>query len=436
MPSLLTIPLEILLQTSSYLEVEDFGAFRLTCKYIEDSLFSTFIRHYLNLNERPFSCVEFRLQALIDISKSRLSPYLKHVVIASELLPAVYAPDHIDIDTSDPEDLEAILGDVEFLQQRADQKVFLNTGQYQMMLVEAFCNLNHLEKVVIQDNDQCFRDSTLLDNPGGRNGVEYLWSIKRISHASCLQNVLYALGKSGARPKQLDILFSKDFLSDDAFNLPSFMEEAVLPVLANIEALYITSPQLRERVVVCPEQKLRKIRTYYTRKFLARLPQIKHLHIHGFYGVDDDYFVEWLSGPTDVLYDGPRVLQPPASPAFANLYKLELTDCSIYPNDLLALVQKFSTTLRELCLGSMTFFIMPGPSEWPVFAAQLVKAGRHLEKIYFESVTLFMEDFNTMKKWDFSYAGNKMEEALHSLADVMEGNYECSFLQDDDDEGN
>ncbi|KAI4869280.1 hypothetical protein F4820DRAFT_407779 [Hypoxylon rubiginosum] len=415
MPSLTTIPLEILIEISSLLKTtNDFGALRLTCKYIEASLFKTFARRYFN--NISFCRVEHNLRAFVNISKSRLSPYLKYVAINSEPIPFLSIP---DIDTSD---IEEIASNARFYQQCANQMVFLNTGQDQLMLTEAFCNLSHLEQVIIrgpQDHPYFQDDSTL---------TTYVWqeNIDRMSNASCLQNVLCALAKSGTKLKQLKIEIGYS-MNDDAYNMPGFMEEAILPVLVNLEALDLRHPDLDEPAVVCLKgQKLHKIYTYYLRKFLLRATQIKHLCLVGTDGHSDLW--EWLSDPvSNEQYDGPRGLEPPISPTFMNLYELTLKDCliPIPPNHLLTIIQKFSATMRELCLYRISLEI-DNLDEWVGFAAQLARVGRHLKKISLEHVFLDARvdqvvGFNSSgeRKCVYYYAGDKMDEVLEGLVDVI-----------------
>ncbi|XXG93876.1 hypothetical protein Hte_000125 [Hypoxylon texense] len=417
MPSLTTIPLEILIQISALLETpDDFGALRLTCKYIEASLFKTFAWRYFN--DISFSRIEHSLRAFVNISKSRLSPFLKYVAIHSELVPTKWvSDDDLNINTSD---LETIL---RYRQRRADQRIFLNTCQDQSMLAEAFCNLSHLEQVIIQGPR---RRPYFRDDYDTYEGQEI---ISRMSNASCLQNVLCALARSGIELKQLKIDMYAALVRDDAFNIPSFMEEAILPVLVHLEALDIRFLILDESVVArFQEQKLQKINAYYLRKFLLRATQIKHLCLGG---MNKESFSEWLSGPvSNEQYNGPSGLESPISPTFMNLHEFTLIRSRISSNSLLAIIQKFSATMRELYLDGV-LLRLSNFGEWPEFVAQLARTSRHLRKISLEHVRVdihFRHDrsirrrhveFNKPGERKFVYAGDRMEDVLEGLVDVI-----------------
>ncbi|KAI1773997.1 hypothetical protein F4818DRAFT_420483 [Hypoxylon cercidicola] len=289
------------------------------------------------------------------------------------------------------------------------------------MLVEAFCNLGHLRTVRIQSIGYPHYYGDLSDAVIGDDDAQWSQTIVRISNASCVQNVLYALAKSGTKPRQLEIDFTDLCLSDDAFNLPSFMEKAVSPVLASLETIYLRFSHVQELVMVYSnEQKqIHKIRSYYMRKFLLRAPQIKHLNLLDVDGHRDDFFA-WLSGQaSSEQYDGPRELEPPISPTFTNLYELMLVSVYIHTNDLLAIIRKFSATMRQLHLYGTTF-IMPSSNGWLGFIAQLARVSRHLEEVTLERIGLDVDNQNNVRIRfpEFSYAGNNMEEVLGGLVHV------------------
>ncbi|KAI6093251.1 hypothetical protein F4821DRAFT_222516 [Hypoxylon rubiginosum] len=429
MPSITTIPLEILIHITTYVGLKnptrlytdtttDFGALRLSCKHVEASLFRTFAQRYFD--DVSFNRAESSLRKFVDISKSRLSPYLRHVTIHTEVIPALEVlPQNLDSDTSDPE--TDIVADARYHRRRANQKVFLNTSQDQLMLIDAFRNLSNLEEVIVLGPPPhifgyiygaCFRDEFGIHNVGLQKVIE------QISNASCVQNVLFSLGRSGTRLKRLYVDMGYH-MCDDALNIPSFMEEAVLPVLNHIEAFDLVLPSSGDSVVIhSKEQKLHEIETYYTRKFLLQVSQVKKLCLTRARGAG---FYNWLSGPTsEKHYNGPRGLEPPVSPAFTNLCELELNDCyGIKTDDFLKIIQKFSSTMRKLCLYRIGF-MMFNLDEWPGFLAQLAQASRHIEEISLREISVCENGYRPGKIMfnngkDFFYAGSNMEEVLGSL---------------------
>lgn len=82
---LLSIPLEVLLSITSNLPTPDYCSLRSTCKHVETQLHNAFSREFFT--KRQFMISEFSLQSFIDISKSRYSTCLTHVIIGTERIP-------------------------------------------------------------------------------------------------------------------------------------------------------------------------------------------------------------------------------------------------------------------------------------------------------------------------------------------------------------
>jgi len=82
MSVLLSLPLEILVEISSYLTTPDLGALRLTCKQVERSLWDWFSKEFFA--KKQFMITQQSLQALVDISHHpSLSKILQHVIIST-----------------------------------------------------------------------------------------------------------------------------------------------------------------------------------------------------------------------------------------------------------------------------------------------------------------------------------------------------------------
>jgi hypothetical protein len=82
MSDLLSLPLEILVEISSYLTTADLGALRLTCTQVERSLWDWFAKEFFA--KKQFMITQQSSQALVDISHhSSLSKILKHVIIST-----------------------------------------------------------------------------------------------------------------------------------------------------------------------------------------------------------------------------------------------------------------------------------------------------------------------------------------------------------------
>jgi hypothetical protein len=82
MATLLDMPLELLVQISSYVTTPDLSALRLTCKRLERSLWEWFAEEFFV--KKQFMITQPSLQALLDISyHPSLSKKLKHVIIST-----------------------------------------------------------------------------------------------------------------------------------------------------------------------------------------------------------------------------------------------------------------------------------------------------------------------------------------------------------------
>jgi hypothetical protein len=120
MASLLSIPLEMLVEVSASLTTTDLGALRLTCKQIEKSLFEWFSKEFFT--KKQFMLTHKSLQAFVDISYRDTNTNFKDVDAAAS-----------------------------YTQGCEDQKALLNTGIDREMLTAAFQNLENLHTVGIRD---------------------------------------------------------------------------------------------------------------------------------------------------------------------------------------------------------------------------------------------------------------------------------------------
>lgn len=137
------VAIEVLLQIAGNLTTPEYGNLRRTCKAMEAALFPYFSQEFFT--KKQFMVSEFSLQALVDISKSRLSPSLVHVIIGLDQVvnEIRITPNHLSI----PEYIKS--------NERAfnynTTETFLSTAQDIEMLAEAFSNLSNLETVGLRD---------------------------------------------------------------------------------------------------------------------------------------------------------------------------------------------------------------------------------------------------------------------------------------------
>ena len=144
---LVSIPLEILLQITSNLTTPEYGNLRCTCKHIEETLFDSFSREFFT--KKQFMFTEFSLKALVDISKSRLSSCLSHVIFGLER-PSLRSLPAASHSIANPQSNIRIKNN-RLLQEYIDQASLINTDQDVEMLTEAFSNLSNLEIIGMRD---------------------------------------------------------------------------------------------------------------------------------------------------------------------------------------------------------------------------------------------------------------------------------------------
>ncbi|KAI1486191.1 hypothetical protein F5X96DRAFT_260985 [Biscogniauxia mediterranea] len=455
LPSLTTIPLEILLQITSYLAIADYGAVRLSCKQIEDSLFRSFAHTYFR--KVQFMRTDFSLQALVDLSNSRLAPFLKHLVIGTEILdPGVcHIPISADYRRRSDGRTDVTPNEIKynkFNTMCADQVIFLNSGHDQQMLCEAFAKLD-LDVVGIRSptvygpapRDACTSLGTSMVHRETsidlkRVGIYYGWggdardSTTR-ANVSCVHSLLWALGRSGLRPKKFETTMGGILLGDEAFIIPAFMEKTLLPVLSEFEELdlKVDGSSTRYRQIIAPPgQSPYKVETYYLRNFFSHLTRLERLRLQ--LSLDYDGFFNWLGAPPPAGdYSGPPGFEPPGSPAFTRLSELQLTKCTIPVEDMLDIARKFSKTLHKLSLRQITLSDgaalrtidhEPKVDIWVGFLSKLARIGRHLREVHLcdpaqrsgnvERSLLFRD--GEISSHEFCYAGPDMSDELERLS--------------------
>jgi hypothetical protein len=146
-PCLLSLPLEVLLQITSNLTTPEYGKLRSTCTHIEATLFSSFSREFFS--KRQFMLTEFSLQALVDISKTRLSSSLRHVIFGLEQPSLTSFPSAGQVAANPQSNMHVQKN--RLLQEYVDYMTLINTGRDVEMITEAFSNLANLETVGMRD---------------------------------------------------------------------------------------------------------------------------------------------------------------------------------------------------------------------------------------------------------------------------------------------
>lgn len=348
------IPLEVLLRITYHLSTPDLGSLRLTSRSVEQFLYTTFVNEFFT--RKQFMITEDSLQALIDISNSRLGPHLRYV--------------HFGLDRF-PEGVQRPLSDDDkerkFRERYANNFTLWNTGHHRDMLVEAFRNLPNLEDVIIRDfnSRQRSRDGpnaewhsygfTTAFNETGvslNQGMTGIWN-SGFPYQYCSQvfaAVLSALGAAKTNIKGIEILSrNANHLRDFAFNIPKFMEPSVMAVLQGLEKLHLCIDLAWRNPNVgwsMNSGTSRSAPDLFIRKFLSHATNLKNLRIN-----EHRTNSAGLANLLDWMIDGDGNGPPNSMP---KLEELSLGTMNIDAPRLLKLVAKFAPSLKKLELWKVT----------------------------------------------------------------------------------
>jgi hypothetical protein len=360
MASLLSIPLEMLVEVSASLTTTDLGALRLTCKQIEKSLFEWFSKEFFT--KKQFMLTHKSLQAFVDISRHMsFSKKLTHVIIATN----VYRDTNTNF-----KDVDAAAS---YTQGCEDQKALLNTGIDREMLTAAFQNLENLHTVGIRDfnSNGRSRDGINWSSWGAttvlrETGVELKFAgvspydpqVAQAHLARVFQSLIYALGRANQTPEEIELLLRRHSLPDHALNLPNFLLPAVKPLLHNLKKLLLNADALYvHKYNQVGGSLLEQGPGRALLRFLTQTPNLEHFRLNL---VKDqveanEQLLQRLSIPASTT----------GSPAMANFFEpppikleyltsLELGQVLVKSKIVLDLIAKFAPTLCHLVLWKIT----------------------------------------------------------------------------------
>lgn len=356
------VPLEVLLRITHFLTTPELGNVRLTCRAIEQSLYTTFVNEFFT--RKQFMISTMSLQALIDISKSRLGCHLRKVHIGTDRFAHALQVNGHSARTDKQADLYT------------DQFTMLATGDHVLMLAEAFRTLNNLEDIVIRDfnsnrrsrdghnkhwtsygSTTAFRETG--NRPGQSSGLAWGPDTSTAYGSTVFASVLCALGQANARPKGIEHMSrSKNHLRDCAFNISSSRLASVTPVLENLEKLHIDVDLLGgsdfssdDAAGHSPsaDKKLRE--------FLLKLKNIRHLRINETHSsvTGPGMLLKWLGEDASSTSSSPTCPSPMGpSPEYPYIEELNFGMMNVEPQHLIAVAQKFAPSLKRLELHKVT----------------------------------------------------------------------------------
>ena len=351
------LPLELLLQITSSLPTRDLGHMRLTCRAIEDMLLNTFAEEFFS--RKQFMLSFFSLNALIDISKSRMGRRIRRLQFGTD---ALY--EDVAMGRSNLTDLYAA------------QSEFLHTGVHRDMLVEAFRHLENLEDVVIRSFNSYGRSrdgpqarwrsygATTAERETGRPmRMEYYrpGELRPIIFTHLLFNsLLDALGAAKSRPTGIEIMGrGAPPLGDGAFALTPALRPSVPSMLHGLEKLHL-HVEIRVPDSRVPGTGADKARHSSTLPwFLTHTPNLKNLRINGKLqaGSELEVFLKWLGKVVSDADSGPAP-EPdhgwPPPVALPKLEELSLGHMATCYKVALGVIRKFAPTLKRLELWRLT----------------------------------------------------------------------------------
>jgi hypothetical protein len=386
---LLRVPLEILQQIIQHLTTSEYGNVRLTCKHLEASLSSAFTREFFM--KKQFMLTYFSLQALIDISNSRLADGVKHIIMGIDRPIRRIAPTGFTSINNINHSIASPIEINKFNQQCIDHSALLDGGHDVVMMSQAFANLKNLETIEIRD----FRSSRSRDTSKWRSygagtfEAETGLSMSNSAHYIPLnlltedkdymkrlfQNLLRALGRTSTRPRRLEVNARTSGLADDSFKIQTYDLPAITSVVARLEDVFLDLQNGSFLTIMAGQGRNSppiQCQTYHIRIFLSHLHALRRLRLN-FQHIRQEHaedFLEWFSRP--LLSPDPSVstaVQPqdtvPEAPLplyFRNLQELEIGKVALHAEIFLDLLQKYKENLQSFYLYRVEL-LDPSPHE-------------------------------------------------------------------------
>ncbi|KKY39693.1 putative f-box domain-containing protein [Diaporthe ampelina] len=286
---LLEVPAEILACIADELDVEHYGNFRLANRQIHEYTFPYFAKKFFS--RRKFFRGYLSLSTLLSISESRLSPYLETLILSTELL---------EFDA--PGDAPNVSKEA-YYKAYADQTCMLASGWDRDTLIDALRNLPNLKGVGVESFDDRslwnfdenlpnsvidggYGLKTLLRSLGYEAGRPPNQASPVTQWVTAVQTLLGAVAKAGAKPKSLSItgksvngsymITDSPGVDDDAFNIPTFLEQTLVPVIEGLEELDL---DVYNRMLYPSPEDSSTCRTCHLRRFLGLPKKLQKLRI-------------------------------------------------------------------------------------------------------------------------------------------------------------
>ncbi|KAF3062061.1 F-box domain-containing protein [Daldinia childiae] len=433
MSPLLDIPLEVLLQITSYLTTSDYGNLRHVCRRLEESLLQSFTHEFFT--KRQFMISEFSLGALVDISKSRFAPSLSHLIISIERPPI---PPSLPVHMQVFSDVEQALRYNKMREEHMSHQALITTGRDLQLLTEALCNLPNLKTIGLRDFNSSGRYRDGADNTWHAYGAPtFLWEtnypldqprfggrhldsslvesrIQYVSHV--FLTMLRALGKAKEThsPTQLEVILRNCHLPSLAFNVPRYLESTITPFLKDLKTLFLDlGPASFSTLVINNGGNYQGYLGLTLVTFLSKTTSLEHLRLNFRSCAKDETrdLLQWL-------------IRTPESPGgskhqgIEHLEELEIGMITIEPSLLLSIYKRFKPSLRIISLHKVTFSIesqnqvADRVNLWASFFGQMAKLKFNLTVIRLS----FLKQIHLMSPYSIEF-----KDKNHTSSDPISG---------------
>ncbi|KAI0811627.1 hypothetical protein GGR55DRAFT_677845 [Xylaria sp. FL0064] len=395
MANLLNIPLEVLLQITSHLTTPEYGYLRRTCKQIEALLFGAFAKEFFS--KRQFALIEFSIQALVDIAKSRLGPSLTHLIIHLE------HPDYHA--SSGGGDDDAYVRYNQYHAESVNHWEFITTGLDVEMLSEAIRHLPNLETIGMRDfhSKSRRRDGTAWNSYGcptlrAKTRINLVLPTRSLRETGLFRRsesseytshvfltILRVMGHaavSGWNPKltRMEVLLHSCGLRDQSFKIPDRFDAAVSLALSKLTTIFLDNLSQDRLLFWARDVDGRTGHVegvgYFLSRFLKKASALEHLRLNfqSYSTRASTDFLLWLGGarrdstdpmrkPEDSLASANNAGSLPAHfppvPEFPKLKTIEIGMAILEPIVLLTLYKRYRVTLEGVGLHKVAL------TSWP-----------------------------------------------------------------------
>lgn len=256
----------------------------------------------------------------------------------------------------------------------------------------------------------------------------------KVLHQTFL-SLLRALGKAGARPKHFEFILRNVNFQDESFHLPSYLQQAIVPVLQGIKTLFLDlGPESVPLSYPFHPQNL--YQNYHLRYFLSEVVGVEHLRLNFAFSRSradgGRNFLQWLGeAPIQSKVVESSAFGRPPSVALSHLRQLDIGQVTLDGGLLLSVIEKFGATLEILSLHKVTLEKLDPDAEeakvnlWTAFFKKLLDTKVNLNAINMTSLQQAWRKPNLRRNVSFKdsmppyirrWAGTNMQSALRDFA--------------------